>query len=119
MRMFTKLGIHIKVRNIEASKKFYLSVGFKPVFCYGNDKLLEEFARIPNAKEKYNGIVFEIGSSLIEIADGHLAVKPDVFTRKIQSSKVSAMIHIDSVEELLALCKKESIEISVPPRDFP
>jgi uncharacterized glyoxalase superfamily protein PhnB len=117
--MFTKFGIHIKVKDINASKNFYLALGFKPVFCYGNENIRREFTNIPNVSEKYNGIVFEIGSSLLEIADGHLAVKPDVFKREIQSSKISAMMDVNSIEELLAVCKNESIEISVPPKDFP
>ncbi|MBI2592820.1 MAG: hypothetical protein HYW37_01490 [Candidatus Colwellbacteria bacterium] len=41
-------GIHLKVRNIEISRQFYESLGFKPVFVYGDKKWLNSFGgKIP------------------------------------------------------------------------
>lgn len=118
--MTTKFGIHHKVKNIEKSLKFYKDFGFKEVFGYGDIKFLAKLDKsIPKVLEKYNGAVFEIGGALLEIADGHIAVKPEVFRQKIESSKLSAMIHVDSVDHVVKVCGKNDYKILVAPKVFP
>ena len=34
---FTGLGVHLKVKDIKVSREFYESLGFKPVFGYGDE----------------------------------------------------------------------------------
>lgn len=117
--MITKFGIHIKVSNLDRSYKFYKSLGFKEVFAYGPKDFLGTLDKsISTAPEKYRGIVFELGDRPFEIADGHLAVKPGVFKEPITSSKVSVMLHVDSLSTILNACKEYNIEIAVPPRKF-
>jgi len=117
--LYTKFGVHIKVQNIRSSLKYYTALQFNPVFAYGDKKFLKHFNTIPTAPEKYNGIVFDIGNSTLEIADGHLAVKPEVFKKTITNSKISAMIQVRSLSNIEKLCKKNKIEITVPRRKFP
>jgi len=118
--LINKFGIHIKVSDLDASYDFYRKLGFKETFAYGNKHFLSKLDKsIPTAPEKYRGVVFEIGNSLFEIADGHLAVKPEVFKQKIKCSKVSAMLHVNSLSEVLQRCKKHKIDVAVPPRKFP
>lgn len=119
-KFITKFGIHLKASNLTKSYNFYKNLGFQECFAYGNKKFLNKLSKkIPTAPEKYNGVVFEIGNSLFEVADGHLAVKPHVFKEKIDSSKVSAMLHVDSLSTIINACKKHNIKIAVPPRKFP
>lgn len=118
--MIKQFGIHLKVIDLNRSLVFYKSFGFKEVFAYGEKKFLSQFEKtIPTVPEKYCGTVFTIGDTLFEIADGHMAVKPEVFKEKIKSSKLSAMIHVDSLEAIIKICKKYGYKISVPPRKFP
>ncbi|MFC1780379.1 VOC family protein [Patescibacteria group bacterium] len=118
--MYNKFGIHIKVLNFNKSYRFYKNLGFKECFAYGSKEFIKSLNKsIPTAKEKYNGVVFNLGNSLFEIADGHIAVKSKVFKEKIQSSKVSAMIHINSLKRIVNTCKKNKIKIAVPERIFP
>jgi len=115
-----KFGIHIKVSNFDKSYKFYKKFNFKELFAYGPKSFINKIdKKIPTAKEKYRGLVFELGSSLFELAEGHIAVKPSVFKEDIKSSKISAMIHIDKIDNLIKICSRENIKISVPERIFP
>jgi uncharacterized glyoxalase superfamily protein PhnB len=121
--MLNKFGVHIKVKDINKSYKFYKAFELKPVFTYGSDKWLEivkkDFPTVGSAPEKYNGVTFELGNSLLEIADGHIAVKKETFLETITSSKVSAMIDVDSVDEVVNICNKNDFEIAVDPKDYP
>ena len=58
---------------------------------------------VPTSSERYSGITYEIpGGAKIEIADGHIAVKePNIFTDRVVSPKVSAMINVVSLVPLL------------------
>ena len=105
----TRLGTHIKVRDFEASKAFYLGLGFVPVFAYGPEE---------EVKEVYRGMVFEHGGGKLEIADGHRAVKGKVFERRMADSKVSLMINVESLVPLMARLRKQGIEPAVGPRHY-
>lgn len=116
---YQQLGLHLKVSNIYKSYDFYNKLGMIEVFAYGNEKFLSTVRpNIPSAKEKYNGVRFDIGNGVIEIADGHVAVKPEVFKRKISSSKVSAMMYVSSVSAIQDLCEKYDFPVAVPIRDY-
>lgn len=121
--MINRFGIHIKVKDIEKSLNFYTTFGLNPIFAYGREnwikKLTERYPTLAHANEKYEGITFEIGNSLLEIANGHIAVKPEVFKEDIQSSKVSAMIDTDSVDNILEICKKNNFEIAKDITEYP
>src|SRR3989344_2260920 len=107
--MIKNAGVHIKVNNYEKSLKFYTSLGFIKVFEYGPGKSVEE---------KYRGAVFEHGGCKLEIADGHRAVKPEVFKEQVKSSKISLMVYVDTLEEILKKCKKNKINSAVPTRHY-
>lgn len=81
-----KPGVHIKTKDFSKSLAFYQNVGFSLIFRYGPDQ---------EVKEDYQGATFEVGSMLLEIADGHRGVKPEVFQQDVTSSKISLMIQID------------------------
>lgn len=104
-----QLGIHIKVANFKKSKAFYEALRFQKIFEYGPDK---------KTKEDYNGITFQVGTTKLEIADGHRAVKPEVFREPIRSSKVSLMVNVDRISAVLNLCKQRNIPIAVGPRHY-
>ena len=103
------IGIHIKAKNFEKSLSFYQALGFRKVFAYGPDEKI---------KEDYRGTVFEHGGCKFEIADGHRAVKPAVFQETVSSSKISLMIAVDSMVEMVDRCVKEKIEVAVPVRHY-
>lgn len=103
------IGIHIKVKDFSASKRFYEALGFKPVFSYGPDETV---------KEDYRGMVFQVGDTKLEIADGHRAVKSEVFKRFMPDSKVSLMICVDSLVPVISLCQQNDIALSVGPRHY-
>lgn len=112
-------GIHLKCSNLRESIKFYSTFNLKPIFAYGSKKHLTQFKSIPTAPEKYDGVVFKIGESTLELANGHIAVKPETFKCPISNSKVSAMINVDSIDEVLRIAYENNIEIAVQPRIFP
>lgn len=118
-----KFGIHIKVKNIQKSYAFYKALGFKAVFAYGSmewqDLIKQDYPGTPTANENYEGVTFEFNDGLLEIANGHVAVKPETFKESIASSKVSCMLDSDSVDEVVEICRKNDFEIAVGPRDFP
>lgn len=103
------IGIHIKVKNFNKSLTFYKALGFKKVFEYGPDKKI---------KEDYSGAVFEHNGNKLEIADGHRAVKNFVFEEKVLSSKISLMINVNSLDEVIARADKAGIPIAVSPRHY-
>lgn len=115
----TKFGIHIKVKNFDKSLHFYSSFGFKPIFAYGPKSFVGNFAEIGTAPEKYRGVTFAIGDALFEIGEDHIAIKPEVFKEEIKSSKVSAMIDVDSVAEVRSICEKNNFEIAKNEVDYP
>ena len=99
---------------------FYKSLGFKPSFAFGDKSFTNQFGTaVQTVKESYRGVVFNIGSTLFEIADGHIAVKSGVFKETITSSKVSLMLYVPSVKQIVALCSRNSYQVAVPVRTFP
>lgn len=117
--MIHQFGIHLKVRDINRSFSFYKLFGFKEIFGLGNKTFLSELdPKIPKVKENYNGVIFEIGNALFEIADGHVAVRPEVFKEKIPSSKISTMIYVDSVADVVKICKENKIKVLVPIKEY-
>lgn len=107
--MINGIGIHIKVADFKKSEKFYLDLGFKKVFEYGPDK---------DVVEDYSGAVFDTGGANLEIADGHRAVKSKTFKETIKSSKISLMIGVDKLSDLIEVCGKAQIDIAVKPRHY-
>ncbi len=118
-----KFGIHIKVKDIQKSYAFYKAFNLRPLFAYGNTKWQEQikkdFPNTPTVDEKYEGVTLDINGALLEIANGHVAVKQEVFNQNIASSKVSAMIDINSIEEVVNTCEKNNFQIVVDPIDYP
>jgi len=105
----TGIGTHIKVKNFSKSFAFYKALGFRQVFAYGPRQKM---------KEDYNGVVFEHNGCKLEIAEGHRAVKPDVFQEKVHSSKISLMISVENLADILERCKKSQFPIAVRPRHY-
>lgn len=106
----SKVGINFKVRDFDKSRAFYDKFGFKKLFEFGPN--LEE-------KSKFRGLFYEVGNTLFEISEGHLAVKPEVFEAPVQNSKISLMVYVDSLIPILDTCEEHQIELSVKPREFP
>lgn len=114
----TALGVHIKVADIEKSKKFYESLGFKPDFAYGDDKFRATLPEgVSSAPERYRGMTFKIGeNAVLEIAEGHIAVKDNsVFKEEIKTPKISAMVKVKSVVPLFS---NPLIKIKFPVRHY-
>ncbi len=107
MLEFTGIGIHIKVKDIAKSRDFYEKLGFTPVFGYGSEdyrKTLPEGC--PSAPEAYQGVTYKLADGAeLEIADGHIAAKPEVFKEEIQSGKVTAMIRVKSIVPVIEAYK--------------
>lgn len=111
------LGIHIKARDLDASRNFYETLGFKPVFGYGDDEFRASLPKeCPSAHEKYNGITYAVGDSAkLEVAAGHIAVKGEVFNEVVSSAKISAMVEVGS---LVPLIKEIKSELHFPVRSY-
>jgi len=107
--MINGIGAHIKVKNFKDSVAFYGALGFQKVFEYGPGTAIDE---------DYNGMVFEHNGCKLEIANGHRAVKSAVFQEDIQSSKISLMINVDSIDDIMAKCKIANIPLAVGPRHY-
>lgn len=107
--MINTIGTHIKVSNFAKSKTFYEALGFTKVFEYGPGT---------GAPEAYRGSTFMHGGCKLEIADGHRAVKQDVFKERISSSKMSLMINVDSIREIIDCAHKARIQLAVGPRHY-
>lgn len=118
--MIKGIGTHIKVANFETSRKFYEALGFRAIFEYGLglDFKKDTAGNLIAAPGDCRGLVFEHEGGKLEIADGHLAVKAKVFKTRMPSSKVSLMIQVDSVADILGRCAKNNIEIAVGPRHY-
>ena len=107
--MIKTIGTHIKTKDFNKSLKFYEGLGFEKVFEYGPDK---------EVKEDYSGATFSCGTAKLEIADGHRAVKPEVFQEIIKSSKISLMVEVDSIGEIIDRARKMGIEVTTPVRHY-
>jgi catechol 2,3-dioxygenase-like lactoylglutathione lyase family enzyme len=112
----TLLGVHIKCADINKSLEFYTSLGFTPTFAYGDEgwkkEILKHNSNATVVDEKYNGANFKItDSALVEIADGHAAVKPEVFRQPVTSSKISMYFDVENIERIkdIAIAQKYAI----------
>ncbi|MCA9374963.1 VOC family protein [Candidatus Dojkabacteria bacterium] len=117
-----KCGVHIKSKDIYKSFDFYSSLGFKPVFSYGTAEFYSriiELDSIQTVEEKYNGVVFDVSGMIFEIADGHIAVKDGVFKTEMKNSKISLIVDVDAVNEVVRITKKKKYKISVPVKVYP
>lgn len=114
------IGTHIKVSDFERSRKFYEALGFQKVFEYGPDKTFQKNAQgnLISALEEYNGVTFMHGGARLEIADGHRAVKLETFKEPILSSKVSLMVNVNRISDVISRCKKANIPLAVGPRHY-
>ena len=74
--MVTTIGAHIKVKNFNKSLLFYETLGFQKYLVWTEQDV-----------KAYNGTVFAAGGNKLEIADGHRAVKKEVFGRTMIDSK--------------------------------
>lgn len=113
---YTKLGTHIKVKNFEDSRRFYKEIlQFPEIFQYG-----PQFTEVTekHAPEAYNGMTFDLGAGILEIADGHRAVRKEIHQEDITSSKVSAMVHVESLVPVIERCKEHGVSLAVEPRRF-
>ncbi|GAB4160203.1 MAG: hypothetical protein Fur003_3870 [Candidatus Dojkabacteria bacterium] len=115
----TKLGVHLKVKSISNSLNFYKAFEFEPIFAYGSDSFLSQFKNIKTVSENYNGVDFKIGDALLELAEGHLAVKPEVFKEEINSSKVSIFLDVKSIDKVRETALNKGFEIAAEIREFP
>jgi len=112
------LGTHIKVADLDKSRKFYESLGFEPVFAYGDESFRASLPEgVGSAPEKYRGMTFKVTDSAnLEIAEGHIAIKDQtVFKDKIQSPKVSAMVQVQS---LVPLFDNPLVTVTFPVRKY-
>lgn len=102
---FTGIGIHIMVKDICASREFYESLGFAPVYGFGDEEFRATLPRgIGSSEERYRGVIYRLADNAeLEIMDGHLAVAQDVFPVPIATPKVSGMIRVKSIVPILAV----------------
>lgn len=105
-----KMGVNLKVKDFDKSRAFYDAFGFRKLFEFGPDVA---------ERSKFRGIFYEIGSALLEVSEGHMAVKPEVFEAPLQNSKVSLMVYVESLIPILDICQERQVEIHVKPRQFP
>ncbi|MDQ1290184.1 MAG: hypothetical protein QG622_3750 [Actinomycetota bacterium] len=100
----TSFGIHLKVADITRSRYFYELLGLVPHFGFGDEDF--RTALPPGcgfSPEVYRGVIYKIGDSAeLEIAEGHVSVKPEVFSERVSSPKCSAMLRVDSIVPVLA-----------------
>ena len=113
-------GTHLKVLDIKKSREFYESLGFKPVFAYGDEEWRTSLPQgLPSVPEKYRGIVFalgETGIAKLEIAEGHIGVKnKEVFKKQVENEKISAMVNVKS---LIPLFTNPLVNIAFPVRHY-
>lgn len=112
------LGTHLKVKDFDASRKFYEGLGFTPVFAYGDEAFRKSLPKgLANAPEKYRGMTFRISDTAnLEIAEGHIAVSDEtVYKDVVSSPKVSAMVQVES---LVPLFESELAEVTFPVRHY-
>ena len=114
----TGLGTHLKVADIKKSREFYESLGFKPVFAYGDEEWRKSLPEgMASAPERYRGVVFAIcETNKLEIAEGHIGVKNQgVFKQPISNEKISAMVNVKSLEPLFS---NRFVKITFPVRHY-
>lgn len=117
--LVSRFGIHIKTKDFARSYDFYKKFGFKEEFAYGPKEFLESLPKeIPTAPENYCGVTFNLGGAMFELGENHIAIKPEVFKEAIKSSKVSAMLDVESVEEIIAICEENNFEIAKEPTNY-
>ncbi len=58
------------------------------------------------------------GGCKLEIADGHRAVKKEVFLEQVTSSKISLVIYVSTLGNVIKSCERAGITIAVKPRHF-
>ena len=107
--MIKTIGTHIKVKDFAKSLNFYEGLGFEKIFEYGPNK---------EVKEDYSGATFACGSAKLEIADGHRAVKSEVFLETVRSSKISLMIEVSSIGEIIEMAQKMGVTPTTPVRHY-
>lgn len=107
--MIKSIGVHIKAKDYKASRAFYEGFGFPIIFEYGPDK---------EVKEDYSGVTFAVGAAKLEIADGHRAVKPEVFGEKIASSKMSLMVEVESLAQIIERAEKMGLSPTTSVRHY-
>lgn len=107
--MIKSIGTHIKARDYAKSRAFYEGFGFPVIFEYGPDK---------EVKEEYSGVTFAAGVAKLEVADGHRAVKAETFGEEIKSSKISLMVEVTSVAEIMERGKKMGLSPTTPLRHY-
>ncbi len=111
-----KIGTHIKVSNFTESRAFYLALGFQPIWESAPD--LEQTST--SGPEEGSLVIFatEDGTALLEIGDSHPAINPEVFKERVPSSKVSLMVHVSSLEEIIDRAERAKIAITRQPVNF-
>ncbi|MBE0573623.1 hypothetical protein IH575_01835, partial [Candidatus Dojkabacteria bacterium] len=100
------------------SSNFYQSLGFNPVFGYGDEHFRASLPKgVPSAPEKYRGMTFNIGESgVLEIAEDHIALRDKSIAKEtIKTPKVSAMIRVQSVAPLFT---NSLVKIKFPVRHY-
>lgn len=107
--MLNTIGVHIKARDYVRSRAFYEGFGFPVVFEYGPDK---------EVKEEYRGVTFAVGAAKLEVADGHRAVKPETFKEQVNSSKISLMVEVEALEEIIERGEKMGLTPTTPVRHY-
>jgi len=107
--MIKSIGTHIKARGYAKSRAFYEGFGFPVIFEYGPDK---------EVKEEYSGVTFAVGVAKLEIADGHRAVLPETFAETVNSSKISLMVEVTSVAEIMERAKTMGLSPTTPLRHY-
>ncbi len=107
--MIKSIGTHIKARDYAKSRAFYEGFGFPVIFEYGPNK---------EVKEDYSGVTFAVGSAKLEIADGHRAVKRETFLEEVKSSKISLMVEVESLSEIIARAQKMGLSPTTPVRHY-
>lgn len=121
----TGLGLHIKVKDIQASRALYESLGFTPVFAYGDADFLATIpSGTPNAPEHYRGVAYKafadeaktITIAELEIAEDHIALKNKQDAKEtIASAKISAMLRVKS---LVPLFSNTNVNLVFPVRHY-
>lgn len=119
---YTGLGIHLKVADIAKSRDFYEGVlGLAPARASGSDDFRSTLPSslpsrvndgLPGSPDQWNSVTYQPSESAqLEIGDGHPAVALQVFLEAVESPKISAMLHAES---LLPLVREGGVRPSYP-----
>lgn len=108
--MIKSTGVCIKTKDFAKSRAFYEGFGFKAKFEVGPDKEI---------KDKSSVVIYgsETGGNF-ELTDGHVAIKPAVFQEQVESSKISLMFEVSSLEEIMGMAQNMGVEPAVPVRHY-